>query len=202
MLHPTIISPLQCAVSIFRLGSRDRNPEVWCGCLTQCVVRLSFMKLVVCFISPRQTLWDIKTHNSFHKYRMKMKIHFISYISSKVWPDSDFSCIILMTRPFQYLLWPCTWPLTEFKVKFSIKNYMNHILQWGCVMTFTMTHFNVKFLLPVQGGEGGHNFLNLLVELKVNLYWKCPAFRLFIFIVTGIKFLPGSTKVLRGCYTS
>ena len=32
-----------------------------------------FMKLVVCFISPRQRLGDIKTHNSFHKYRMKWK---------------------------------------------------------------------------------------------------------------------------------
>ena len=31
-----------------------------------------FMKLV-CFISPRQRLGDIKTHNSFHKYRMKWK---------------------------------------------------------------------------------------------------------------------------------
>ena len=31
------------------------------------------MKLVVCFISPRRRLGDIKTHNSFHKYRMKWK---------------------------------------------------------------------------------------------------------------------------------
>ena len=31
------------------------------------------MKLVVCFISPRQRLGDIKTYNSFHKYRMKWK---------------------------------------------------------------------------------------------------------------------------------
>ena len=43
------------------------------------------MKLVVCFISPRQRLGDIKTHNSFHKYRMKGKlisdpIHVKSYI--------------------------------------------------------------------------------------------------------------------------
>ena len=31
-----------------------------------------FMKCV-CFISPRQRLGDVKTHNSFHKYCMKWK---------------------------------------------------------------------------------------------------------------------------------
>ena len=44
------------------------------------------MTLVVCFISIRQRLGDIKTQNSFHRYRMKWK-----FISDPIYMPANHS---------------------------------------------------------------------------------------------------------------
>ena len=48
------------------------------------------MKLVVCFISPRQEARGYKTHNSFHNTSYEMKIHLRSYICFKANFGHDF----------------------------------------------------------------------------------------------------------------
>ena len=58
------------------------------------------------FISPRQRLGDIKPHYSFHKYHMKWKIHFRSYIYID-WLPYIYNSGQILSQPM--VSWPPGW---------------------------------------------------------------------------------------------
>ena len=86
-----------------KIDKKTRFSHVFCGfkhvierILNEFSLHTVFIKLVVCFISPRQRLGDIKTHNSFNKYRKRRgDIKHTACFINTVWNENSFQILYL-----------------------------------------------------------------------------------------------------------